>query len=88
MMMWRKNKGDNNFRNDFCFCYLVSKAFEAPWTIFLVLWWVDLRWLPDAHPAALPLLNETGAENAMEKLVVQDKDWEITYQLSSRAKET
>jgi len=36
------------------------------------LWWVELTWLPDAHPAALslPLLNRVGGKNKMGKLRV------------------
>jgi len=56
----------------------------------IILWQVDLGWLPDAHPAALslPLLNRTGEENKMEKLVGQDKDRKTAYQLSSQTKRT
>jgi len=45
----------------------------------------NLGWLPDAHPAALPLplLNRLEGKNNMKKLVSQDKDMEITYQLPS-----
>ena len=54
-----------------------------------MLWWVDLGWLPDAHPAALShLLNRAGGENKTENLVGQDKDRDITYRLLSRAKQT
>jgi len=54
------------------------------------LWWVDLGWLPNAHPAALalPLLSRTGGENKMQKLVRQDKDGEITQELPPWAKQT
>ena len=38
-----------------------------------VVWWVDLGWLPGAHPAAvsLPLLSRTGGENMMKSLWVE-----------------
>jgi len=54
------------------------------------LWWVDLGWSPDAHQTALSLLilNRTGEENMMEKLIKRDKDREITHQLLSWAKQT
>lgn len=35
---------------------------------------------PPSH-SLLPLLNWRGAENKMEKLMGQDKDWEGIYQL-------
>jgi len=37
----------------------------------MLMWWADLAQLPDTHPAPLPLslLNRTGGENKMEKLV-------------------
>lgn len=54
------------------------------------LLWVDLGMLPDPHPAALsfPLLNKTGGENKMKKLIGQGKDQKIIYQLLSLAKHT
>lgn len=44
---------------------------------------VDLDWLPDVHPATLSLsfLNTIRKDNNMEKLVGQDKDKKVTYQL-------
>ena len=38
---------------------------------YVPLWWVDLVQLPDPHSVALSLLllNRTGGENKMEKLV-------------------
>ena len=56
----------------------------------LSLWWVDHGRLADPHPAtpSLPLLNRTGGENKMEKLVHQDKDRQIADQLLSQAKQT
>jgi len=38
--------------------------------------WIDLGWLPDAHPAALslPLLNRPGRENTLKKLLKMDKE--------------
>lgn len=49
--------------------------------------------LPDAHSAALSLLlllllNRTGGENKIEKLVGQDKEGDTTYQSPSWAKQT
>jgi len=54
------------------------------------VWWVDLGKLLGAHQAALslPLLCWTREQNYNERLVVQDKDREITKQLLSRAKQT
>ena len=52
---------------------------------------MDWLWrLTGAHQAALslPLLNSTGWENSDQKLVGQDKDTEITYQLPSQVKLT
>lgn len=39
------------------------------------VWWADLSWLTDGHPAALPLLlfNKIG-ENEEEKLLGRNKD--------------
>lgn len=39
------------------------------------VWWADLGWLTDGHPAALPLLlfNKIG-ENEEEKLLGRNKD--------------
>lgn len=47
-----------------------------------------LRLTLGAHQAALPLLNLPEGENKMEKLVDQDKDGKIAYQLPSEAKQT
>lgn len=35
------------------------------------MWWADLGWLPDCHPAAfsLSLLSRTGGENNMKKVM-------------------
>lgn len=54
------------------------------------MWWVDLGCLPDTSPAALSLclLSRTGGENEIKKLMEQDKDKEIMYQLLSRANQT
>lgn len=40
------------------------------------MWWFDFCWLPVPHQAtfSLPLLNRTGEENKMEKLMDWDKD--------------
>lgn len=46
------------------------------------VWWADLGRMPDFHPAPdthsaallLPLLNRTGRENKMKKLIDQDKN--------------
>lgn len=60
-------------------------AFSFPCThlLTLVLWWVDLGWLPSVYQAvlSLPLLSRMGGENTKKKLVSQDKDWEIACQL-------
>lgn len=55
-----------------------SKSWREVW-LSVVGW---LHWLPNTHPAALafPLLNRTGRENMMKKLVDQVKDGEIAYQ--------
>ena len=47
--------------------------------------WVDLGWLPGAHPASLslPVINRTGEGNKMKKS--EGKDGEITYQLPLQA---
>lgn len=60
--------------------------FFIRWETMLV-WWDNLGCLPDAHQTALllPLLNRTGGENEMQKLMVRDKD-EITCQVVSLAK--
>ena len=49
------------------------------------VWWLNLGQLPDTYPAvlSLPLLHRIGGENKMEKLIGQDKDRAITYQLPS-----
>lgn len=54
------------------------------------MWWADLGWLPDAHPATLLfcLFNKMGRANRMEKVVAWDKDRENAYQLLSWAKQT
>jgi len=46
-----------------------------------VVWWADFG----AHQAALslPLLNRTEGENVMKKPVNQDKDRDVTHQLTS-----
>ena len=53
------------------------------------MWWADLGWLPGAHPAALSLalISRTRRENKIKKVVGKGKDREITYQLSSQAKQ-
>jgi len=50
-----------------------------------MLWWIDLGWRPEAHPATPSLLlnDRTERENKMKELLGQDKDEEITYQLLS-----
>jgi len=48
-----------------------------------------LGWLPDAHSLFLkPLLNKAGGENKVKRLMGQDKDREIKYQVPSPAKQT
>lgn len=44
---------------------------------------VDIDWLPDVNPATLSLsfLNTTREDNNMEKLVGQDKNKKVAYQL-------
>lgn len=46
------------------------------------MWWVEVGWLPVAHPTApsLSLLNSGGGENKMKKLLGQDEGREISYQ--------
>lgn len=46
--------------------------------------------MPEAHPAGffLPLFKRTRGQNEIKKLVVQDKDREIVYQLPSQAEQT
>ena len=57
--------------------------------ISLGMKWADLVWQLAAHPAALSSLSSTGqGENIMKKLIGQDKDWEITYQLLAWANQT
>jgi len=53
-----------------------------------LLWWVDVDWLPDPHPATLllPLLSKAGVGYTTKKLTGQDKDREIAYQLLSQEK--
>lgn len=51
--------------------------------------WVELRWLPGAHPAMLtPPPQWDRGENEMKKLMVRDKGGDITSQLLSLAKQT
>lgn len=61
----------------FCLSSLTNNCQEHVETLL----WVGLGWLPDPHPAALsfPLLNKTGGENKMKKLIVQGKDQKIIY---------
>jgi len=51
------------------------------------LWWSDLGLLPELHPPrlSLPLLKKTRGQNKLEKLMGQDIDKKITYQLPPRA---
>jgi len=54
------------------------------------VWCVNLGQLPDTYPAMLSslLLNRIRGENKMEKLIGQDKDRELTYQLPPWAKQS
>lgn len=51
-------------------------ALQRPWTTPCQCGAFDLGWLPTAHPVALvfPLLNRTGEENRMKKLVGWGKE--------------
>ena len=53
----------------------------------MLLWWLDLGWMPGAA-LSLPLLSCTGETKYNERLVGQDTDREITQQLLSWAKQT
>jgi len=52
--------------------------------------WADLGQLPDAHPVtlSLPLINKTEEENKIKKLLGQDIDRKVSYQLPSQAKQS
>jgi len=52
------------------------------------VWWVDLGWMPGTHQAtlSLPLLSWTGERKRNKRLMGQDKDREIAWQLASQAK--
>jgi len=54
------------------------------------LYWADLGWLTDPCPAvlSLSLCNRAGGGNRMKNLMGSSKDREITYELSSWAKQT
>lgn len=56
----------------------------------MMVWWINLGWVPDTHPAtfSLTLLNRAGEGNKMKKLMGQDKDGEITCQLLPQVKRT
>lgn len=54
------------------------------------MWWVDHGRLQGTHAAtvSLPLLDRTEGENRIKKVVCQDKEMEITYQLPSLTEQT
>ena len=68
------------------FIYALS---TFPFSIWIRVWWVELGWPPGAHQGALslPLFNRTEGKKNVEKLMDQDKDRDITYQLPSWAKQ-
>lgn len=71
------------FQQTFCWPHI-----KFPKSSCAVLWWVDLGYGPNTHPAArsLPLWNRTGRENCVKKLMGQHNDREIAYQLPPRGK--
>lgn len=88
-MMWRKNKVNYNFRSKSASVLSLVRVWRHHGQSFWFCGGLTLAGFQTPTQPLSPFASSKGrAENKMQKPVGQDKDWEITYQLQSRANQT